>query len=461
MLLISDLIKNSERYDIFIKSWKLDNFYFLYKNKKLKNKKICVSLDLDNYDNFADFFVVLRDMFRCKNDISDITFFVNLRDNLFSRSEFENLKKFNKILKTQNTKLYFKEYEVLWEVEEVEKTYQYLNNIIEEISSKNLSSLEKFLYAYKKIAENVYSDDKTLKSPTMTHSLFSLQNNGHIVCRNYSTMLNEIINGLNDENLHCFSCGVNIFDNKDKRLGAHSINIVEIKDDKYSINGMYVSDCTWDSSKETDGPITLNYCLIPINDLKFYKNYSFTPSTNNSFQYFLEDDNSMCIYSYQNNVTLDVLKFQHVLDIDAKREEYKNYLLGKEPNLKKYLQTIPFSQDKVEYRFVKNLCNKIKHNSTVVPYPALLSAFTTSLIAQNVPNAREYAESVLNTSKIRSYHYFIYGAKNCVFNTAKKEFDRKNAIRQEMLELKRKHMEVQNKKIKNKLQQQKEENHTL
>ena len=181
---------------------------------------------------------------------------------MFTQEEFENIKKLEKILKTQNAKLYIKEYDVLLEISEVNKTYDYLKQIINEISSKNLSPLEQFLYAYKKIAENVYSDDKTLKNLVITHSIFSLQNNGHIVCRSYANMLCEIINGLKNDDLHCFLSSVQVQDKTTSNIASHAINVVMLKDDKYNINGIYGADSTWDSSNEKNAPISLTYCLL-------------------------------------------------------------------------------------------------------------------------------------------------------------------------------------------------------
>lgn len=443
----------SDRYNIIIKSWKLDNFSFFYPKIKGKNKNICINFDLDNYTNFQDFFAVLRDIYSCKKDLSNITFCINLKDTLFTQEEFENIKKLEKILKTQNAKLYIKEYDVLWEISEVNKTYDYLKQIINEISSKNLSPLEQFLYAYKKIAENVYSDDKTLKNLVITHSIFSLQNNGYIVCRSYANMLCEIINGLKNDDLHCFLSSVQVHDETTSGIGSHAMNVVMLKDDKYNINGIYSTDCTWDSSNEKNAPISLTYCLLPLDDLKFYKNTQIIPATNNTFQYFLVDDNSMSLYKYQNAITLDALKHQHVVDVENQRSLYKQYILQNEPSLAIYTNSTPFGDEMLEYRFIKSVCNKIKQKSTVIPYDALYSAFLQCLKAQNIDNAEDYAEEVFSSSKQRSLNNFIYCTKNCLYETARKEFDRVEAVKLKRKQLLQRHKEV----LARKRQQKKQE----
>ncbi len=450
MIYLNDL---GEKYEILIKSWKLDNFSYLYQKQK-NDKKICVNIDLDNYHNFNNFFAILRDILPIKN-LSEITFFISLKNNLFDVKEFENIKKFNRILKTQNSKLYIKEFDVLWEIDEVQKTYDYILNIISEISSKKLSPLEQFLYAYKKIGENVYKDDKTLKSLVTSHSIFSLQNNGNIVCRSYAQMLSEIINGLNNADLLCYENDGALFDENKKLIGSHAMNVVILKDDKYNINGIYSADCTWDSSDAKNLPIYFNYCLIPLDDLKFYRDMEFYPQPNNKFQYFLEDDNSMCLYDYQNKITLDLLKNQHLLDIEEERQNYKNYILENEPNKAKFLNTTPFSDEILEYRFVKSLCNKIKQQSTIIDYSSLETALITVLESQNVADANENANKILDLSKKRAISKFIYGAKNSVYITSKKEFDRKKIIAEEMARLKQKHREIQEKK------KNKQNDHTL
>ncbi len=450
MLYLKEL---NDRYDIFIKSWKLDNFSFFYPNIKKKNKNICINFDLDNYTNFQDFFAVLRDIYSCKNDLSNITFCINLKNTLFTQEEFENIKKLEKILKTQNAKLYIKEYDVLWEISEVNKTYDYLKQIVNEISSKNLSPLEQFLYAYKKIAENVYSDDKTLKNLVITHSIFSLQNNGHIVCRSYANMLCEIINNLKNDNIYCFFTAVKTYHKNNLQPGSHAFNVVILKDDKYKINGIYLADSTWDSSDKKTSPIFLNYCLIPINDLRFYKNIKIIPTIDNIFQYFLVDDNSMSLYKYQNAITLDALKHQHVVDIDNERNLYRQYILQNEPSLALYTNSSPFSDEMLEYRFVKSICNKIKQKSTVIPYDTLNSAFLQCLKAQNMDNAEDYAEQVFSSSKQRSLDNFIYCTKNCIYETARKEFDRVEAIKLKRKQLLQRHKEILIKKRQQKKQE--------
>ena len=442
MIYLNDL---GERNEILIKSWKLDNFSYLYQKQK-NDKKICVNIDLNNYHNFNNFFAILRDVMSVKKDLSDVTFFITLKNELFSVEEFENIKKFNRILKTQNSKLYIKEFEVLWEIDEVQKTYDYILNIISEISSKNLSPLEQFLYAYKKVGENVYKDDNSLKSVVTSHSIFSLQNNGNIVCRSYSKMLSEIIGGLKNNDLICYENNGELFNEDDKFVGSHSMNIVILKDDKYKVNGIYSADCTWDSSDAKAYPICLTYCLIPLEDLKFYKGTLFYPEPKNNFQYLLADDNSTCLYEYQNKITLDILKKQHVLDIEEERQNYKNYILQNEPNKARFLNTTPFSDEILEYRFVKSLCNKIKQKSTVIDYTSLENALITVLKSQNILDANEYAEKILDISKKRSLHNYIYGAKNCVYTTSKQQFDRKKVIAEEMARLKQKHKEIQEKK---------------
>ncbi len=444
MLYLKDL---GDRYDIFIKSWKLDNFSFFYKNKK-KIKNICINFDLDNYNNFNDFFAVLRNIYDCKKDLSNITFCINLKNNLFTQEEFENIKKFNRILKTQNSKLYIKEFDVLWDIDEVDKTYKYLNDIKTEILSKNFSPLEQFLYAYKRIAENVYNEDKSLKSLVMSHSIFSLKSNGHIVCRSFSTMLSELVRSLNNKYLHCFESSVKLLDKDDKLVGFHSMNIVMLKDEKYNINGVYSADPTWDSPNKKDMPITLSYCLLPIKDLEFYRDIKISPSLNNQFQYLLSDNNPLTLYSLQNNITYDLLKNQNVLDLNKEQKLFSK---------KEHFNKMFISNDELEYEFLKNICKKIKQNSTIIPYDTLKNAFEQTLIMQNPHNAKRYAHDVFSASKRYTLEHFLPGTKNCIYTTAKKDFDRIQSIK-----LKRKKLIERNRELAmRKLQNSREEENTL
>ena len=132
---------------------------------------------------------------------------------------------------------------------------------------------------------------------------------------------------------------------------------------------------------------------------------------------------------------------------------YKQYILQNEPSLAIYTNSAPFSDEMLEYRFIKSVCNKIKQKSTVIPYDALYSAFLQCLKAQNIDNAEDYAEEVFSSSKQRSLNNFIYCTKNCLYETARKEFDRVEAVKLKRKQLLQRHKEV----LARKRQQKKQE----
>lgn len=424
----------NNRYVIKIPSWKLDNFSSMYKNANGKN--ISISIDLMSYYSINPLFAILRDIYDCKQQPSSFNFNIVMHDKLFPLKDFEVIKQFDRILRTQNAKLYIKENDVLWDISEVEKTYNYIHGIVEEIKSKNMSPLEQFLYAYKKLAQNVYNDDESLKSPTMTHSLFSLSNNGHIVCQNFAETLREIVDNLNNDNLKCFFQSVSMHDKKQKDVEMHAMNMVILKDDKYKINGMYHADVTWDSRADLESPMTLSYCLLPVSDINFYKNYTITANKNNNFKYFYENDNSMYIMSVENLNTLNVLKQQKVVDIDEERKQYADYISQNTPEDAKYVQNSPFDSVIFENRFLKHVCKKIKLKSTVIPYETLKDAFINVLILDGLKKeeAENYCDEVFEKSKGESMDNFIVGAKNAMFAKARLEFDRVMQIRKELRE---------------------------
>lgn len=118
----------------------------------------------------------------------------------------------------------------------------FLNNIINEINSKNLSTFEKYVYAYKiTMLYKPYSIESDNESHAISrYPEFMLQSD-QCVCVGYAEFLKNIIDGLEDENLKAetYTCKKNLL---------HQRCFIGIKDPKYRINGVYISDPTADSS---------------------------------------------------------------------------------------------------------------------------------------------------------------------------------------------------------------------
>lgn len=138
--------------------------------------------------------------------------------------------------------------------------------------AKKLSPLEKYIYAYNIVKS--YKEYKECKDNKMySRQLYRVLFNDYIVCVGFSRFLSDLLNKLNIKNkeLSLMIDGDNV---KDKYRINHERLFVYLKDEKYKINGYYLSDPTWD-----------NYL-----DYDLYTYMLFTSSENNLAKQFQYDD---------------------------------------------------------------------------------------------------------------------------------------------------------------------------
>jgi len=120
--------------------------------------------------------------------------------------------------------------------------------IINEIKRSNLTPLECYMYLYnlvkhlkeyKKVPEGI---DCRLSRESI-YTLF----NEYISCVGYTTLLVELANRIENPNLVVCEYGCSfVIDGKNE---VHSRCLVKIVDDEYGVNGIYISDPTFDSVK--------------------------------------------------------------------------------------------------------------------------------------------------------------------------------------------------------------------
>lgn len=117
-------------------------------------------------------------------------------------------------------------------------TLDYYKSVIE---GNNLSPFEKLVYAYDIIKSFEYEHSK---DPSDSRNIHSIIRDGKIVCVGYSVFLKQL---LNEEGIDCILLNATIKDQEEEEY--HKRNMVYIKDEKYGIDGSFVLDATWDSSK--------------------------------------------------------------------------------------------------------------------------------------------------------------------------------------------------------------------
>ena len=113
--------------------------------------------------------------------------------------------------------------------------------------AKDLSPFEKYIYAYN-IVKN-FKEYKESKRKLLSRELYDILENEYIVCVGFCELLSDLLFKLNIPNVNFGIGGKN---KKDNSPWNHERLYVNIKDEKYGINGFYVSDPTWDNDLEVD-----------------------------------------------------------------------------------------------------------------------------------------------------------------------------------------------------------------
>lgn len=136
-----------------------------------------------------------------------------------------------------------------------------LYEMIEE--AKDLSPFEKYIYAYNKTKTfKKYKENTEDKS--QSRDLYKILENKFMVCVGFSEMFGDLLNKLEIKN-NDLSVSVDISYDKAYKgeeeiegiekiteKGGHARRYIYIKDEKYGIDGYYISDPTWDNDLEHD-----------------------------------------------------------------------------------------------------------------------------------------------------------------------------------------------------------------
>ena len=148
-----------------------------------------------------------------------------------------------------------------------------LDNFISSIDP-TLSNYEKLVLIHQYVASYHYNEDKT---SYINSSLWvSVINGDKIICSGYSSLFKACCEKMFDaKEVKAFQQKLEIYNKKTHQyIGAHSSNIIFLKDTKYNINGIYYVDSCWDSAKE-NSPLKNSYFCIPIKDILYHKEYDF------------------------------------------------------------------------------------------------------------------------------------------------------------------------------------------
>ena len=139
------------------------------------------------------------------------------------------------------------------DIDEYRQTIEYIQGIIELVSSHRLSPLEKMLYAYDIVRDRVYKLESGDESPYKSRDLTQVIVGDRIVCSGFSKILGAVLTELGIRNM------VQLLRNNVEGNG-HARNVCYIRDDKYGVEGIYYMDATFGSKKsEGDDAYLKNY----------------------------------------------------------------------------------------------------------------------------------------------------------------------------------------------------------
>ena len=128
--------------------------------------------------------------------------------------------------------------------------------------ARNLSNFEKYIYAYNITKQfKIYRENK--EDLSQSRNLYSILTNEYMVCVGFSNLLGDLLNKLGVPNMK-LSISVdqsydNVKNNGDyvdtktiTNKAGHARRYVHLVDEKYGLNGFYVSDPTWDNDLQND-----------------------------------------------------------------------------------------------------------------------------------------------------------------------------------------------------------------
>lgn len=260
-------------------------------------------------------------------------------------------------------------------IQQVEKSNIFVEKISQKIKSMNLSPFEAAVYIHD-FCSSFYYNETNYDS---TRVLADVVNSGSIVCVGYASMYKAIVDKISMPGLNA---KLNVATTNES-AGGHANNLVEIKDDKYGINGTYMEDACWSAPGEFRSQNALTYCLYPIDDI----------------------NNLEITYSYHNTK-----KMQEYYSLDTEFEKFDNM-----PNDERA------AKNKIEH---SEFLNSINKKGEPIDLNKYAEAYFKILIKRGhlKEEAKELVEEKINFSIALANIKFKKGCKNSFYKDVSKEF---------------------------------------
>ena len=156
--------------------------------------------------------------------------------------------------------------------------------------AKELSPFERYIFAYNKVKKfKKYRENE--EDRESARNLYSILENKYMVCVGFAKMFGDLLNKLGIPNkdidldvdtsydeIDASLKNIPVLDKTTEMVG-HARRYVYIKDDKYDIDGFYISDPTWDNDLEHD---FYNHLAFTDEEASFAKRYIWIYKWNSS-----------------------------------------------------------------------------------------------------------------------------------------------------------------------------------
>lgn len=335
----------------------------------------------------------------------------------------EYIKKYSN--KNIRIKVGLEKYTISEYIEEKEK----LDTIVKDIKNSDMTPLEKYMAVYNIVKKfKPYKENANQKQEA--REIKYILNGEYIVCQGYSSLLTELLDRVDIESQN-YSTTLNEEKNNEvEYIGEHARTIVNIKDEKYNINGYFIADATWDNNKNIVD--TYDYALRPFESMqKTYFLFKLQP-----LDYIL-DNNTFGDFCTKINILLN----KKLKENSKYKINFKQQLLYSYEYVFNEIKSLLKNIDIEEYQKLKNYINIDKNKRTEEFYEKFLTEIghyivnktnkeiKPEIIAQAASTAKFYYEDIPDAFKLayedkikREYKDYTYEIPdNDIYNQELKE----------------------------------------
>lgn len=251
-------------------------------------------------------------------------------------------------------------------LEQYEKLENKLWDFVNPILNSSLSPYEKYTYVYNKVKTfKKYKENKEDRSSA--RNLYEILTNDYIVCVGFKELLCNLLNKIGipnktlrvtvdtskrDENINSF-----------EKREHHARVLTYLKDEKYGIDGYYISDPTWDNDLEND--LYNNIALTPEEDTSHHRMLYFSDIdffNVHTIEEFIDMVQRVQTKGYSFEYSLNFIKALDPIFYESLLQKY----LPQNPvkPFKEVLNTPEFIID--IFNYLKERCNKPISGKTII-----------------------------------------------------------------------------------------------